>query len=82
MHLSTTPLDDIKIANSSGTSANVQITVNGASAADTKVLFDQDVTAAPLAGGLAGFERKIILSATDVTEGSEVVVFDILSGSM
>lgn len=76
---------DVNLLNTSGgTSAHVQVSVNGGAAANTKILFDGGVAAgaAGLAGNLAGLERLVVVSASNLNSGAEVVQFNVLSGSL
>jgi hypothetical protein len=57
--------------------------LNGGGDADTQILFDDTVAVGTaLAGKIAGLERILLVNASNLTSGSEVVNFSILSGSL
>jgi hypothetical protein len=73
---------EASLANSSGTSSRVGISHNGGAAANTKILFDGDNTVGAALSGVAGSERIVLLTASSLTSGSQVVNFNILTQSL
>ena len=73
----------VELKNSSLTSVNVQVLLDGAAAATTQNLFVQaNAVTAACSGARAGVERIILVSASNLNSGSEVVQFSVLSGSL
>jgi hypothetical protein len=70
--------------NSAGpTSAHVQVQLDGGAAAATQTLFDQAIAPGGVsAGDQAGLERLVVVSASNLNSGAEVVQFNVLSGSL
>ena len=73
---------EASLANSSGTSANVKVLLNGAGAAATQILFDGDNAIGTAQSGVAGSERIVLVSASNLTAGSQVVNFNVLGNSL
>jgi len=80
------------LQNSTGGSNRVGVSVNNGAVGASQTLFDADIApgptavgppaTGPLAGNLAGLERVVVVSATNLVSGSEAVKFQILSGSL
>jgi hypothetical protein len=80
------------LQNSTGGSNRVGVSVDNGAVGASQTLFDADIGAGPtdagppvtgpLAGNLAGLERIVVVSATNLASGSEAVKFRILSGSL
>lgn len=70
------------LRNSSGTDTYVNVATDG-SDSNTGVLFTQaNVATSASSGDFAGRERIVLFSASNLTSGSQVVQFNILSGSL
>jgi hypothetical protein len=73
---------EITLANSSGTSANVKVLLNGAAASATQNLFVGANAVGTALSGVAGAERIVLVSASNLTAGSQVVNFNVLGNSL
>lgn len=71
----------ILLQNSSGTSSNVVVQLNGASGSNTQSLFTVNGVGTALSG-VSGSERIVLLSATNLNSGSQAVVFNVLGNSL
>jgi hypothetical protein len=61
---------------------NVSVSLDGAAAAATQVLFDSTATVGQQQSGASGSERIVLLTASNLTSGSQVVNFNVLSNSL
>jgi hypothetical protein len=83
IHQTSAPDSTLSLRNNSGTHVNINVQLNGGGDADTQILFDDTVAVGTaLAGKIAGLERILLVNASNLTSGSEVVNFSILSGSL
>lgn len=73
---------EASLSNSSGTHVNINVLLNGASAAATQILFDGDNAIGTALSGVAGTERIVLVSASNLTAGSQVVSFNVLGNSL
>ena len=75
---------EIALANSSSpaTSSFVKVLLNGAAAAATQNLFVGANAIGTAQSGVAGSERIVLLSAYNLTSGSQVVNFNVLGNSL
>ena len=85
LRMANTAVYDVSLKNtSSGPSSTfVKVQQDGGTAANTQTLYV--ASAAPgtaCAGNKAGLERIVVVSATDLSSGAEVVQFNILTGSL
>lgn len=70
----------ILLQNSSGTSSNVVVQLNGASGSNSQSMFTVTGVGQALSG-VSGSERIVLLSATNLNSGSQAVVFNVLGNS-
>lgn len=69
------------LRNLSSTSSYVQVALDGTASA-ARYLFTSDPVTSATAGDRPGRERIVLLSASNLNSGSQVVQFNILSGSL
>lgn len=75
----------VQLANNSlgGAATYVQILRDGATGSSTQTLFNAaNGAGSPFAGNWAGLRRTVLVSASNLNSGAEVVQFNILSGSL
>lgn len=77
--LTTDATYSVSLANTSGTSTFVQILLDGAAAGATQLVFSTNVAPPTASSGQCGVTRTVLVNATSVTAGSEVVQFNVLS---
>lgn len=70
------------LAVASGSAALVTISLDGASATTTQSLFIGTNAVGATQSGIQGTTRIVVVSASNITEGSEVVNFNVLSRSV
>ena len=68
---------------SGGTNTYVKVQLDGAGTAPSKNLFvAANAPGGACAGNKAGLERLVVVQASNLTVGSEAVIFNVLSGSL
>lgn len=69
------------LRNLSATDSNINVAVDGSASSSGDLFIQASTVGSSVSGNLAGFERIVLLSASNLNSGSEVVTFNILSGS-
>jgi hypothetical protein len=73
---------NVFLQNSSATYDSVNVKINGASSAEKQLLFDASKTVGQASSGVAGAERIVLISASNLNSGSQAVSFNILTSSL
>jgi hypothetical protein len=83
LRVANSAVNNVSLKNTSATAVNVQVKLSSGAAADTQTLYV--AAAAPgaaCAGNKAGLERIVVVSASNLNSGAEVVQFNVLAGSL
>lgn len=69
------------LRNLSATDTYINVALDGTASSSSELFVQANAVGSTQAGAFAGLERIVLLSASNLTSGSEVVTFNILSGS-